>query len=142
MTPARKKILLILVLVAVIDLLIAAGFFFWWKNSQSNLPHEKDITELANQLINLSSTVQGLVSMQEREALILRQRKEFAPYQLKVQYQHPYAILLLCTQDGKQALLEDAGCSAKLDRKVRNEAPCEFTLRVKENCQVQGADMQ
>ncbi|MCW5199917.1 hypothetical protein VU05_04320 [Desulfobulbus sp. F1] len=142
MTPARKKILLILVLVAVIDLFVAAGIFFWWKNSQSDLPHEKDIAELATQLVDLSSRVEGLMITQESEAEILRQTEKFAPYQLKVQYQHPYAVLLLCTPDGKQALLEDVGCSAKLDRKVRNEAPCEFTLRVKENCQVQGADMQ
>lgn len=65
---------------------------------------------------------------------------EFEPYLLKVQYQAPYAVLLLCSKDGQAALMEDAGCSARLDRQVINEAPCEFTLQVSEECQVAGAN--
>jgi hypothetical protein len=67
---------------------------------------------------------------------------EFAPYIFKTQYQNPYAVLLLCTKDGKQAIMEDAGCSARLDRQVTDAAPCEFTLIVKHGCQVEGADPQ
>lgn len=67
---------------------------------------------------------------------------EFGPYIFKTQYQNPYAVLLLCSKDGKRAIMEDAGCSARLDRQVTDAAPCEFTLIVKHGCQVEGADPQ
>lgn len=67
---------------------------------------------------------------------------DFEPYMLKVKYLNPYAVLLLCSKDGTRAIMEDAGCSARLDRQVTNEAPCEFTLLVNQGCQVVGADSQ
>ena len=67
---------------------------------------------------------------------------EFANYELKVQYQNPYAVLLLCSKDGKSAIMEDAGCTARLDRQVTHSAPCEFTLHVNQGCHVEGADPQ
>lgn len=67
---------------------------------------------------------------------------EFQPYVLKAQYQNPYAVLLLCSKDGKQAIMEDAGCSARLDRQVTGDAPCAFTLAVQPGCQVKGGDPQ
>ncbi len=67
---------------------------------------------------------------------------ELERYVLKVQYQNPYAVLLLCSKDGKSAIMEDAGCSARLDRQVTHVAPCEFTLRVSQGCHVEGADPQ
>lgn len=67
---------------------------------------------------------------------------EFEPYVLKAQYQKPYAVLLLCSKDGGRAIMEDAGCSARLDRQITDAAPCEFTLLVNQSCQVEGADPQ
>jgi hypothetical protein len=67
---------------------------------------------------------------------------EFEHYVLKVQYQNPYAVLLLCSKDGGSAIMEDAGCSARLDRQVIHIAPCEFALRVSQDCHVEGADPQ
>ena len=64
---------------------------------------------------------------------------EFEAYMLKVQYQNPYAVLLLCSKDGSRAIMEDAGCSARIDRQVTHNAPCVFTLRVHQGCQVEGA---
>src|SRR6185369_13934596 len=64
----------------------------------------------------------------------------FEPYLLKVQYQNPYAVLLLCSKDGKRAIMEDAGCSARLDRQIIQDAPCEFTLHVIKGCLVENAD--
>jgi len=66
---------------------------------------------------------------------------EFESYVLKVQYQSPYAVLLLCTLDETQAIMEDAGCSVGVDRQVTQQpTPCKFTLRVSEGCKVKGAD--
>jgi hypothetical protein len=67
---------------------------------------------------------------------------EFDRYLLKVQYQNPFAVVLLCSKDGKQAIMEDAGCSARIDRQVTRAAPCEFTLHVSQGCKVEGADPQ
>lgn len=67
---------------------------------------------------------------------------EFENYVLKVQYQNPYAVLLLCSKDSKRAIMEDAGCSARIDRQVVQDLPCEFTLNVSKGCRVEGADSQ
>ena len=57
-----------------------------------------------------------------------------------VEYQAGHAVLLLCSEDGGRALMEDAGCSARLDRKMfRENLPCTFTLRVNEDCEVERA---
>jgi hypothetical protein len=106
-------------------------------------------------MVNLSTAVDayflGLTAPpREGDAVILQRATshdphllaaEFTPYLLKVQYQNPYAVVLLCSREGK-AIMEDAGCSARLDRQVQTDAPCQFTLRVLPGCQVQGADPQ
>ncbi len=151
MSPDRKKLVLVLVLVAVVDLLIAAGIFFWWKNQ----PHEQTTVRqnqdsLATSLINLSAAVDAYFSGTNtvpsgNDAEILRLATAhdpslltavFKPYQIRVQRQDPYAVLLLCTGDGKWAVMEDAGCSARLDRRAEGNVPCEFTLKVGAGCQV------
>lgn len=55
----------------------------------------------------------------------------FSAYTLKVLRRDRHAVVLVCTQDGAIALLEDAGCTAKLDRHRWRDAPgavCAFTL--------------
>lgn len=45
--------------------------------------------------------------------------------------------VLVCTRDGTHALLEDAGCTGKLDRKRWQEspsAPCQPTLQIAAVC--------
>jgi hypothetical protein len=116
-------------------------------------PNAEERGRLSTKMVNLSSAVDayflGLTEPpQESDEVILQKATshdprllapEFTPYLLKVQYQNPYAVVLLCSQEGK-AIMEDAGCSARLDRQVQTDAPCQFTLRVLPGCQVQGAD--
>jgi hypothetical protein len=111
---------------------------------------------LSTKMVNLSSAVNTYFSdlpeaPTDSDAIILQNATrhdkrllapEFEPYVLKVQYQNPYAVLLLCSKNGNHAIMEDAGCSARLDRQVTRVAPCEFTLRVSRGCQVEGADSQ
>jgi hypothetical protein len=55
----------------------------------------------------------------------------FSRYTLKVLRRDRHAIVLMCSADGSIALLEDAGCSARLDSQRWREAPgapCAFTL--------------
>ena len=111
---------------------------------------------LSTKMVNLSSAVNTYfadlsAAPTDSDATILQNATrhdkrllapEFLPYVLKVRYQNPYAVLLLCSKDGTRAIMEDAGCSARLDRQVTRVAPCEFTLHVSRGCQVEGADPQ
>jgi hypothetical protein len=117
------------------------------------LPGDEERGRLSTKMVNLSAAVDAYFSglaapPQENDAFLLQKATQhdprllatdFSSYRLKVQYQNPYAVVLLCSQDGR-AIMEDAGCSARLDRQVRSDAPCQFTLRVLQECQVQGAD--
>src|SRR5689334_5195191 len=92
---------------------------------------------LSTKMVNLSSAVETYFSGLSRaptdgDVVILQNAthhnprllaQEFAPYMLKVQYQNPHAVLLLCSGDGTHAIMEDAGCSARLDRQVTRTAP-------------------
>lgn len=53
-----------------------------------------------------------------------------------------HASVLVCTADSQQALLEDAGCTAAMDRhawRERPEAPCEFKLDLAALCSARSA---
>lgn len=117
-------------------------------------PSDEERGRLSTHMVNLSSAVDtyfaGLSEVPtDNDADILNKATEhdsrllapeFKSYLLKPQYQSPYAVLLLCSKDGRQAIMEDAGCSASIDRQVTYDAPCEFTLHVTEGCLVEGAD--
>ena len=58
-------------------------------------------------------------------------------YQIKSMRKDGYSAILLCTQDGSKALLEDAGCTAALDRHRWRDDPdssCVFTVELKQLC--------
>ncbi len=111
---------------------------------------------LSTEMVNLSSAVDTYfadlpVKPTQNDATILQIATQHDPsllapdfqyYLLKIQYQNPYAVLLLCNKDSTRAIMEDAGCSARLDRQITDIAPCKFTLRVLRGCQVEGADPQ
>jgi hypothetical protein len=61
----------------------------------------------------------------------------FEDYLLRVHPQDKHAIVLVCTKDGKTGLLEDAGCTARLDKHLWEATPglpCEFTQKTNEVC--------
>jgi hypothetical protein len=119
-------------------------------------PDAKERSRLSTKMVNLSSAVNTYFSHLSRapiesDGTILQNAtrhdkrllaREFEPYVLKVQYQNQHAVLLLCSSDGTRAIMEDAGCSARLDRQVTHATPCKFTLRVSRSCAVEGADPQ
>ncbi len=62
----------------------------------------------------------------------------FATYQLKSLRQERHAVILLCSADGAAALVEDAGCTAQVDRhhwKLTPPPSCNFTLEPRLICQ-------
>lgn len=61
----------------------------------------------------------------------------FAHYTLLLKRQGKHSAVLVCTPDGKTALLEDAGCTFKMEVhhwRDRPGAPCEFTLDLAKVC--------
>lgn len=139
------------ILISLVTLLLCAC-----STPVDSAPSAKERGRLSTQMVNLSSAVDAYFAdlpqaPTDSDAVILQNATrhdkrllapEFEPYMLKVQYQNPYAVLLLCSKDGQWAIMEDAGCSARLDRQVMHRAACEFTLRVKQGCQVEGADLK
>lgn len=106
----------------------------------------KDVSEdmyiKASALTKLTSSVEATVRYQQPstnftddELIKLSveddpaQLEPFAGYTLKVNRDFDHAILLVCNNDGTQGLLEDAGCTAMLDKHLWQEnASCAFTL--------------
>jgi hypothetical protein len=60
----------------------------------------------------------------------------FAAYQVRVLNQDRHAVVLVCTKDGGRALLEDAGCTGKMDvhHWEKAAAPCAFSVSVPATC--------
>lgn len=60
----------------------------------------------------------------------------FSGLKLKVLSQDRHAVLLVCDKDGTRALLEDAGCTGKMDIRhwETQGIPCTFTVSIQEVC--------
>jgi len=61
----------------------------------------------------------------------------FSAYQIKAKRQGGHAVILVCPQDGAIALLEDAGCTAAMDRhrwRDNPKSPCIFTVDLARLC--------
>lgn len=61
----------------------------------------------------------------------------FSAYTVKVLRQDRHAVVLVCTEDGTIALLEDAGCTAVLDRHRWRDTPgavCGFSIEPRVVC--------
>lgn len=61
----------------------------------------------------------------------------FSAYEVRVSAKDSHSAVLVCTADGRRALLEDAGCTAPMDRHAWNEGPetpCEFKLNLSALC--------
>mgnify|MGYP001584438197 FL=1 len=105
---------------------------------------------LGSALTKLSATVESTVryksppeDISDAELLTLSTKHDppllapFEDYTMRVLQQDKHAIVLVCTKDGQRALLEDAGCTAELDKhlwKERPAKPCEFTLSIHAVC--------
>jgi hypothetical protein len=101
----------------------------------SSNPNE-EYYELSTALTKLSRAVDGVVAYGELaedtpEDKILEMAVEenmdllepFEDYVVHVYREGENSSVLVCTSDGKEALLEDAGCSGKLDRHAWQESP-------------------
>lgn len=57
-------------------------------------------------------------------------------YKIRVLSRDRHALVLVCTKDGDRALLEDAGCTGKMDvhHWEKDKVPCEFTVAIESVC--------
>jgi len=62
----------------------------------------------------------------------------FADFKLRAECKQQHGFVLVCSKDGDRGLLEDAGCSGKLDSHLwkDHKKSCEFTLSVQAICDV------
>ncbi len=111
---------------------------------------EDEMYQLASALTKLSAAVESTVryknppdGMSDEELLTLATQHDpdllqpFSGYAIKVRRDNHHAILLICTKQGDRALLEDVGCSAKLDAhpwQSQLAKACTFTLTADKAC--------
>lgn len=103
----------------------------------------------ASALTKLSTAVEGVVryenppeTLSDQELLQLSAEDDitllepFNGYVLKVNREFQHAIILVCNADGTKGLLEDAGCTAAIDKHLWQEsnATCDFTLQSDSLC--------
>jgi hypothetical protein len=108
---------------------------------------------LGSALTKLSTAVESTVrykhpaeELTDAQLLVLSTKHDpslfepFVKYTVRVQRRDRHAVVLVCTKDGGHGLLEDAGCTAVLDRHLwegKATRPCEFTLNVEDVCKAE-----
>jgi hypothetical protein len=59
----------------------------------------------------------------------------FEGFVVKAKCENNYAVVLVCDSEGEKALLEDAGCTPKIDyRVIEPERACTFSTAVENVC--------
>lgn len=130
---------------------IVSIIFFLVACSHKTTYNKETVMPLASSLTKLSTAVESAVryknppeNINEARLLIYatehdpRLVKPFKGYRIRILRQKNHAAVLVCTKDGKFALLEDAGCTGKMDNLLWELQPrkvCEFTINLQEVCQ-------
>ena len=130
--------------------LISIVFLFFFGCASSNAFSEREMNELGAALIKLSSAVESGVrykgieeTLSDKEILALSTTHDpslldpFLDYKLRVKVQNKHAAVLVCSENGSKALLEDAGCTARMELhrwKEQPLSPCEFSLDLNKVC--------
>jgi hypothetical protein len=130
--------------------LITVIFLLSFGCSSSDTFSEKDMNELGAALIKLSSAVESGVrykglgaNLPGDQLLMLSTQHDpnllepFKDYNLRVMIQENHSAVLICSKDGRNALLEDAGCTARMELHRWKDQPlsrCEFSLNLKKVC--------
>jgi hypothetical protein len=113
---------------------------------------EREMNFTASALTKLSAAVDATARFQQlpeklsdADLLLLSTSHEpsllqpFANFTIRLLRIGPSSAVLICQPDGGKALLEDTGCTSKLDRHHWSSEPaaaCEFTLDVKTLCEL------
>jgi hypothetical protein len=103
----------------------------------------EDMSSLAASLTKLTKAVEAKVrydssaaGMKDQELLKFATQHNpklldpFSEYQLKASSQYNHAVVLVCSEDGKKALLQDGACTAQMDNYWWDKSPdrpCEIS---------------
>lgn len=113
------------------------------------LPYSEEMFIKASALTKLAAAVESTVhyknpppGLDEKELLMRATQHDpallqnFKGYKVRVLHQGKHSVVLVCDASGQRALLEDAGCSGRMDRHrwMGKPQPCEFSIDTKEVC--------
>ena len=112
-------------------------------------PDSEEMYAKASVLTKLSAAVESTVryknpppDLTDRQLLELATRHDpillgnFEGYKVRVRREGRHAVVLVCDASGNRALLEDAGCSGRMDQAhwMGNPGPCEFSIDLRQQC--------
>lgn len=129
---------------------VTTAFMFGCRTTRADVADK--MYELAAALTKLTAAVESTVRYKnppegaDDESLLALAtahdgslREPFAHHWVRVSRVDGHAVVLVCSADGKVGLLEDAGCSPKLDAHLWKQTPappCEFTVVIREACEL------
>ena len=111
-------------------------------------PYSEEMFIKASALTKLAAAVESTVryknpppGLDEKELLMRATQHDpallqnFKGYKVRVLRQDKHSVVLVCDVSGQRALLEDAGCSGRMDRhRWMNKQLCEFSVDIREVC--------
>jgi hypothetical protein len=113
-------------------------------------PQLEAISRLDDYLIPLSKAVDVIADSlppDARDEKILETARErsgntkllepFGNYLLKARIQEGVGVVLVCSKDGKEGIIEDVSCTTRPDTLRPSGSPCEYLLDVKAVCAAQ-----
>lgn len=133
----------------ILNTVAVAAALFLLSGCAVSAADNETMYRLGSALTKLSASVQATVykkvdSTLTDEALLLIATQHdpellvpFDRYRLRARIDHQHAVVLVCSANADRALLEDAGCTAKLDRHLwadLDALPCTFTLVLERVC--------
>lgn len=119
-------------------------------NCATSQGKEREMSKIASFLTKLSSKVESSVRfgnmpdniqasdiLEDINKADPRLMSEFDDYKVMILIQGKLSEVLICSKDKKHGLLEDAGCTGRMDKhlwKLKESHPCNFTLSLEIIC--------
>lgn len=118
--------------------------------SRLDRPDREEMYIKASALTKLSAAVESTVrykspplNLTDEQLLELATRHDpillenFKGYKARVLREGRHSVVLICDISGNRALLEDAGCSGRMDRArwMGKSEPCEFSIDPRQQCE-------
>lgn len=110
-------------------------------------PHQKTISDFSDYMIPLSKAVDVVVDKlppdskdDEIFSAVLKRSgdpellKPFKGYVLKARIEDGVGVILLCSSDGKEGIIEDVTCTTRPDAFRPTGSPCTYLLDVRRVC--------
>jgi len=133
------------------NILIIIAFVFLPSACALNSYSQENVAPLGPALTKLSFAMEACLKSDNpppediEDDVLLMQCTEYDPtllmpfedYMVMVLRQNKRAVLLVCDKEKRRALIEDASCTARLDKRFWQEEspkPCEFSIEIDKVC--------